>query len=138
MDGLKFLGGYFGPLTGLQYALLLNQESVALDIIDASFKEDLLMLWGRGNTCLHLAALSGSKDAVASLLERGADPLVRNAKDFSPIDVGDSDELTALFSKSVKQQNDQPNGCNITNSSNSNGEIIKCNDANQIPVLVSN
>lgn len=39
LDAYKFLGAYMGSLTGLQVAILVNQETIAKDIIDATFQQ---------------------------------------------------------------------------------------------------
>lgn len=39
LDAYKFLGAYIGQMTGLQAAILWGKDSIARDIIDASFLE---------------------------------------------------------------------------------------------------
>ena len=41
LDAYKFLGAYLGSLTPLQFAILLGHDSIARDIIERSFKDDL-------------------------------------------------------------------------------------------------
>ena len=98
-DAFKFLGAYIGPLTGLHAAILLEQESIALDIVDATLNpEDLDMTYGSNhNTALHLASLLGSKKVVAALLGRCASANIKNRLGFSPIDVCDDPEMSNIF-----------------------------------------
>jgi len=97
VDGYKFLGAYYGKMTGLQFAIMLGQDDVAKDIIDATLKDDLDITYGGGNTALHLAALLGERDVVKLLVERGADKSIKNNKGFSPIDVVDDKEMSELL-----------------------------------------
>jgi len=46
VDGYKFLGAYLGKMTGLQFAIMLGQDDVAKDIIDATLKDDLDATFG--------------------------------------------------------------------------------------------
>ena len=80
VDGYNLLGAYLNPLTGLHFSLLLGFDDIAADIIDASFKEDLEIPFGIGNTALHLATLVGSHRIVRLLLERGCNTLIKNKK----------------------------------------------------------
>ncbi|ORX79269.1 ankyrin [Anaeromyces robustus] len=97
VDGYKFLGAYIGKMTGLQFAIMLGNDDVAKDIIDATLKDDLDLTFGGGNTALHLATLLGERDVVKLLLERGADKSIKNNKGFSPIDVVDDKEMSELL-----------------------------------------
>jgi len=97
VDGYKFLGAYIGKMTGLQFAIMLGQDDVAKDIIDATLKDDLDAVYGGGNTALHLAALLGERDVVKLLIERGADKTIKNNKGFSPVDVVDDKEMSELL-----------------------------------------
>jgi len=97
VDGYKFLGAYFGKMTGLQFAIILGHDDIAKDIIDATLKDDLDATYGGGNTALHLAALLGERDVVKILVERGADKSIKNNKGFSPVDVVDDKEMTELL-----------------------------------------
>jgi hypothetical protein len=54
LDGYKFLGAYLGQMTALHFSILLGQDEIAKDIIERSFKDDLEMTFGGGNTALHL------------------------------------------------------------------------------------
>ena len=98
VDGYKFLGAYYGKMTGLQFAIMLGRDDVAKDIIDATLKDDLDLTYGGGNTALHLASLLGERDVVQLLLERGADRTIKNNKGFSPVDVVDDKDMTELLS----------------------------------------
>lgn len=85
LDAYKFLGAYIGPLTGLQFAILKGDESIAMDIIEATLdKDEFNALFGGNNTALHLATFLGQKDVVIKLLERGADRSIRVCFIFSP------------------------------------------------------
>jgi hypothetical protein len=41
LDAFKFLGAYIGRITPLQHALLMGQDAIARDIIDATFEHGL-------------------------------------------------------------------------------------------------
>ncbi|RUS17663.1 hypothetical protein BC937DRAFT_89669 [Endogone sp. FLAS-F59071] len=97
LDAYKFLGAYIGQMAGLQAAILWGKDSIARDIIDAAFEEDLQIPFGNGNTTLHLAVLVGAAEIVKILLERGADVTVRNGKGFTPVDVSDDPDILALL-----------------------------------------
>ncbi|TPX32512.1 hypothetical protein SmJEL517_g04386 [Synchytrium microbalum] len=99
LDLYKFCGAYLGQMTALQYSLLVGQDSIANDIAERTFKEDLDVTFGGGNTALHLASLLGAKDLVKLLLEHGAQPQLKNNKGFSPVDMSDEPDMLALFSQ---------------------------------------
>lgn len=101
LDAYKFLGAYIGALTGLQFAILIGAESVARDIVDYTFEEDLDIQFGKANTALHLAVFLGSKDVVKLLLDRGADKTVKNGKGFTPVDVSDDPEVLQILTESA-------------------------------------
>lgn len=105
LESYKFLGAYLGSLSGLFYALLIGNDSIARDIIDASFKEDLDIVMGGGNTALHLAAFLGARDLVKIMLERGANPNAKNVKGFSPVDLVDDSEMSSLFTTMSRMEN---------------------------------
>lgn len=87
-----------GSLTGLHLAILKGHDQVARDIIDATLGNgDLDMTFGGGNTALHLATLIGARDIVRVLLERKADPQIKNNKGFRPVDIADDPELQKFF-----------------------------------------
>ncbi|RUO96969.1 hypothetical protein BC936DRAFT_141191 [Jimgerdemannia flammicorona] len=118
LDAYKFLGAYVGQMTGLQAAILWGRDTVAKDIIDATFRE-VSHPWKRpplhhihpslfahlstqsspqnGNTALHLAVLVGAAEIVKILLDRGADVTIKNGKGFTPVDVSDNPEIMALL-----------------------------------------
>jgi hypothetical protein len=65
-------------MTGLQLAILKGYDGIAMDIIDAVLsQQDMDVMFGGGNTALHLATLLGAREVVRRLLERGAE---RNIK----------------------------------------------------------
>ncbi|EGF81881.1 hypothetical protein BATDEDRAFT_87290 [Batrachochytrium dendrobatidis JAM81] len=97
LDAYKFLGAYLGSLTPLQFAILLGHDSIARDIIERSFKDDLDDTFGGGNTALHLATFLGAKEIVKLLLERGANRTIKNSKGFAPVDVLDDADMRKLF-----------------------------------------
>ncbi|KAI8819631.1 uncharacterized protein EV422DRAFT_99990 [Fimicolochytrium jonesii] len=97
LDAYKFLGAYIGAITPLQKAILSGQDAIAKDILERTLKDDLDIAFGGGNTALHLATFLGARDIVKSLLERGANRKLTNAKGFAPIDVVDDAEMRALF-----------------------------------------
>ncbi|TPX46126.1 hypothetical protein SeLEV6574_g03400 [Synchytrium endobioticum] len=101
LDMYKFMGAYLGQMSALQYAILLGQDSIAKDIAERTFKEDLDITFGGGNTALHLASFMGAKDLVQLLLEHGANASIKNAKSFSPVDVSDDAEIKNVFAQSA-------------------------------------
>ncbi|KAJ1669673.1 hypothetical protein EV182_008651, partial [Spiromyces aspiralis] len=72
-EAFRCLGAYVGALTGLQLAILLGNQEIALDIIDATFQNDLGLMYGLNNTTLHLAAFLDEVEVVRALIERGID-----------------------------------------------------------------
>ncbi|RKP22993.1 hypothetical protein SYNPS1DRAFT_19282, partial [Syncephalis pseudoplumigaleata] len=97
LDAYKFLGAYMGAVTGLQLALLAQQESIAKDILNVTFDQDIDLTFGDGNTALHLAVFLGLHDVVTLLVERGANTLIKNGKGFTPVDVSDRPDVVALL-----------------------------------------
>lgn len=107
MDVYKFLGAYIGNITPLQYALIVGQDSIAKDLIDMSFSEDLDIPMGGGNTALHIASILGASDVVKALGERGANPNLKNGKGFSPLDLVDDMESSLVFSEKSEEGDDE-------------------------------
>ncbi|KAJ9058283.1 hypothetical protein DSO57_1014741 [Entomophthora muscae] len=99
LDAYKFLGAYLGQLTGLHLALLLGHDSIARDILDVTFDQDLHQTFGDNNTTLHLAAFMENHEVVESLIARGADPSAKNGKGFTPLDVSAEEKISSLISK---------------------------------------
>ncbi|ORX89240.1 hypothetical protein K493DRAFT_234270 [Basidiobolus meristosporus CBS 931.73] len=97
LDAYKFLGAYIGQLTGLQAAILSGQESIAQDILDSTFAEEIDLTFGDNNTALHLATFFNFKDLVKSLLERGADGSRKNGKGLTSIDLSNDPEILTLL-----------------------------------------
>lgn len=105
LSAYQFLGAYIGPITGLQYSLLLSQtdehrwHQIMLQLIDASSKSDLLLTFGSSNTTLHLSTLLDLEMPTKHLLARmtGAQAEMRNAKGFRPLDMATSTELLNVF-----------------------------------------
>ncbi|ORX88386.1 ankyrin [Basidiobolus meristosporus CBS 931.73] len=98
LDAYKFLGAYIGQMTGLHLAILNGQESIARDILDATFAEEVDITFGDNNTALHLATFYNSKELVKSLLERGADRSYKNGKGLTSIDLSNDAEILSLLS----------------------------------------
>ena len=46
LDAYKFLGAYLGAMTALHFAILQGQDTIARDILDRSFNEDLNETFG--------------------------------------------------------------------------------------------
>ncbi|KAL7753357.1 hypothetical protein RI367_001132 [Sorochytrium milnesiophthora] len=65
LESIKFLGAYIGSLTGLQFAILHGLDSVAHDIADSTFKEDMDERYG-GFTPLDLVDDSDMRQLFAS------------------------------------------------------------------------
>ncbi len=97
-EAFKFLGAYLGALTPLHVALLRGADAIARDIIERTLAADLDVPFGGGNTALHLATFLGAREVVKLLVERGADPAIKNAKGFSPVDLCDDKEMSGWFS----------------------------------------
>ena len=99
LDSYKFLGAYLGRVTPLQYAILCGQDLIAKDIIDSSFEDDLNSTMGGNNTALHLATFLGAREIVKLLIDRGANPSIKNSKGFTPLDVVDDPEMNKLYNQ---------------------------------------
>ncbi|KAG0347109.1 hypothetical protein BG004_000047, partial [Podila humilis] len=84
-DAFTLLGAFLGPLTGLQLAILMGRDSVAHDILDSTFEQDVDAKFGNGNTALHLAVLLGASGMVSALVERGADVTIKNKRGYSGV-----------------------------------------------------
>ncbi|KAI9357994.1 hypothetical protein DFJ73DRAFT_820151 [Zopfochytrium polystomum] len=101
LDAIKFLGAYVGACTPLVLALLAGQDAIARDVVERCVgRDEVDVVFGGGNTALHLAALLGVRDVVRLLLERGACKTVKNGKGFTPVDVLDDPEMRSLFETS--------------------------------------
>jgi ankyrin repeat protein len=64
------------PIDNLLYAAALNRLDLLEEFLSRGI--DVNTRHWDGNTALHAAALMGHKEAVAFLLERGADPTIRD------------------------------------------------------------
>ncbi|KAI9233039.1 MAG: hypothetical protein BYD32DRAFT_426949 [Podila humilis] len=96
-DAFTLLGAYLGPLTGLQLAILTGKDSVAKDILDSTFEQDVDAKFGNGNTALHLAVLLGASTMVSVLIERGADTTIKNKRGYSAVDMSDNPDILDLL-----------------------------------------
>ncbi|KAJ1930768.1 hypothetical protein IWQ60_000052 [Tieghemiomyces parasiticus] len=101
LQAFKCLGAYLGALTGLQVAVLTGQTGIAVDIIDATFDQDLDAPFGDRNTVLHLAVLTGDTEITRVLLERGANRNGKNGKGFTAVDLAFHSDIADLLT-SVK------------------------------------
>ncbi|KAF9302423.1 hypothetical protein BGZ74_005363, partial [Mortierella antarctica] len=84
-DAFTLLGAFLGPLTGLHLAILTGNDSIAKDILDSTFDQDVDAKFGNGNTALHLAVLLGASIVVSALIERGADISIKNKRGYSVV-----------------------------------------------------
>lgn len=46
LEAMPLFGAYIGPLTGLQYAIILGHDAIALAIIESTFTKDLDTTYG--------------------------------------------------------------------------------------------
>ncbi|KAG0037587.1 hypothetical protein BGZ82_002265 [Podila clonocystis] len=106
-DAFTLLGAYLGPLTGLQLAILTGRDSVAKDILDSTFEQDVDAKFGNGNTALHLAVLLGASIMVSALMERSADASIKNKRGYSVVDMSDNPDILDLL-KSRHEEQDMP------------------------------
>ncbi|KAI8061644.1 hypothetical protein BC940DRAFT_133481 [Gongronella butleri] len=96
----RVFGASMGDLNGLQMALVLRRQEMALAILefmhaqhqlDAISAHDLQLfvnhVWGHGHSALHVAAYWGMTAVVRLLLACGADPQCVNARSMMPVDV---------------------------------------------------
>ncbi|PVU84586.1 hypothetical protein BB559_007548 [Furculomyces boomerangus] len=105
ISAYRFLGAYIGPVTGVQLALLLGNDKLAIDLIDASFEQDLEVTFGNGNTSLHLAAFLEAVDVVKALLVRDVNTMRKNRKNLTSSDVTSNLEILNLLRvATVKRQ----------------------------------
>ncbi|KAG0321064.1 hypothetical protein BG000_003363 [Podila horticola] len=103
-DAFTLLGAFLGPLTGLQLAILTGKDSVALDILDSTFEQDVDAKFGNGNTALHLAVLLGASIMVSALIERGADITIKNKRGYSVVDMSDNPDILNLLKSGQEDQ----------------------------------
>ncbi|KAG0219614.1 hypothetical protein B0O80DRAFT_496067 [Mortierella sp. GBAus27b] len=96
-DAFTFLGAFVGPLTGLQFALLIGKDHIASDILDSTFEQDIDTTFGNGNTALHLAVLLGAQGMVSALMDRGADVSLKNKRGYSAVHMSDDPEILKLL-----------------------------------------
>ncbi|KAF9973305.1 hypothetical protein BGZ73_003449 [Actinomortierella ambigua] len=96
-DAFTLLGAYQGPMTALQLAILLGKDSIARDILDSTFEQDIDLTFGSGNTALHLAVVLGASSIVPALVERGAAIDLKNSKGYSSVDMSDDKEILSLL-----------------------------------------
>ncbi|KAG0279755.1 hypothetical protein BGZ97_009511, partial [Linnemannia gamsii] len=97
-DAYTLLGAYLGSLTGLQFSILTGGDSIAMDILDSTFDQDIDARFGSGNTALHLAVLLGASAMVSVLIERGADINVKNKRGYCAVDMSDNPDILNLLS----------------------------------------
>ncbi|KAG0057932.1 hypothetical protein BGZ90_005239 [Linnemannia elongata] len=105
-DAYTLLGAYLGPLTGLQYSILTGRDSIAKDILDSTFEQDVDARFGNGNTALHLAVLLGAPAMVSALIERGADINLKNKRGYSVVDMSDNPDILRLLQSRAEEDED--------------------------------
>ncbi|KAJ3177920.1 hypothetical protein HDU87_004202 [Geranomyces variabilis] len=115
-DAAELLGPSMAHLNAIQIACVLNEEDIALDLLDfvARVTEEIESrkvlyefmgrVWGNGNTVLHLASFQGMSALVKRLLELGAAGKKRNDRNYRPVDCADDQVTTAMFSLVVDEQ----------------------------------
>ncbi|KAG0057086.1 hypothetical protein BGZ83_001935 [Gryganskiella cystojenkinii] len=89
----RLLGAYLGPLTGLQFSILIGQDGIAKDILDATFDQDVDSTYGSGNTALQMAVVLEASSIIQALLERGADKTLVNDRGFSALSMASNPAL---------------------------------------------
>ncbi|KAJ3141499.1 hypothetical protein HDU90_005836 [Geranomyces variabilis] len=115
-DAAELLGPSMAHLNAIQIACVLNEEDIALDLLDfvARVTEEIESrkvlyefmgrVWGNGNTVLHLASFQGMSALVKRLLELGAAGKKRNDRNYRPVDCADDQVTTAMFSLVVDDE----------------------------------
>ncbi|KAJ1909178.1 hypothetical protein H4219_006437, partial [Mycoemilia scoparia] len=104
LDAYRCLGAYIGAVTGLQLAVLLGNEEMALDLIDATFQSDLELTFGLQNTTLHLASFLEETEVVRALIERGINTSLKNNKGYVACDLTTNPDILEIFKELVKTQ----------------------------------
>eukprot|EP00835_Amoeboradix_gromovi_P003454 NODE_229_length_13800_cov_0.838114.p3 type:complete len:478 gc:universal NODE_229_length_13800_cov_0.838114:1205-2638(+) len=109
MEANELLGSSVVNLNAIQIAIFSGDEDMALDILNYVEKQSvklgskmvllafLGMMWGNGNTTLHLASFHGITPLVRKLLELGASPTKKNQKKYTAIDCCADQETSKLF-----------------------------------------
>ncbi|GJJ68882.1 hypothetical protein EMPS_01228 [Entomortierella parvispora] len=100
----RLLGAYLGPLTGLQFSILIGQDGIAKDILDATFVQDIDATYGGGNTALQMAVVLEASTIIKALLERGADKNRENDRGFSALSMASN---PALLGESVEEEGEE-------------------------------
>ncbi|KND04488.1 uncharacterized protein SPPG_00216 [Spizellomyces punctatus DAOM BR117] len=108
-DAAELLGPSISQLNAIQIACVLNEEDIALDILEfvARVTEEIESrkvlyefmgrVWGNGNTVLHLASFQGMSELVKRLLELGAASRKKNERNYMPVDCADDDVTREMF-----------------------------------------
>ena len=109
MEANELLGSSVVNLNAIQIALFMEDEDMSLDILDYVEKQSIKlgskmvllaflgMMWGNGNTTLHLASFHGMTLLVRKLLELGASPTKKNQKKYTAIDCCADIETSKIF-----------------------------------------
>ncbi|KAL0096868.1 ankyrin repeat-containing domain protein [Phycomyces blakesleeanus] len=103
-EAVRKFGKQVTDLNALQLALLQRRDGMAHLILGflrqtASPKEVQIFvnhLWGQRNSSLHVACFLNMPRLVRLLLDCGADPAFRNARNLGPVDCSHPDCLSAL------------------------------------------
>ena len=110
MEANELLGSSVSNLNAIQIALFLEDEDMGLDILSYVERQSIKlgskmvllaflgMMWGNGNTTLHLASFHGMTTLVRRLLELGASPTKKNQKKYTSIDCCADTETSKIFS----------------------------------------
>ncbi|KAF7729845.1 hypothetical protein EC973_003579 [Apophysomyces ossiformis] len=111
-QALLHFGKSVGDLNALQLALFHRKEALAIQLLlylRSHAQPSKLTLfvnhvWGDKNTSLHLACFLGMPRLVRLLLELGADPNAKNARQVTPADCSNKECLTILQKYSPEDQ----------------------------------
>ncbi|ORZ02588.1 ankyrin repeat-containing domain protein [Syncephalastrum racemosum] len=106
-EAVRKFGKSATDLNALQLALIQGRKELACMILtylnkqrDANASELRVFVnhvWGQRNTTLHLACFWNMPRLVRLLLDLGADPAIRNAKQLSPLDCCTNESLVTLL-----------------------------------------
>ncbi|OAD67294.1 hypothetical protein PHYBLDRAFT_151546 [Phycomyces blakesleeanus NRRL 1555(-)] len=111
-EAVRKFGKQVTDLNALQLALLQRRDGMAHLILGflrqtASPKEVQIFvnhLWGQRNSSLHVACFLNMPRLVRLLLDCGADPAFRNARNLGPVDCSHPDCLSALGPQSLTRK----------------------------------
>ena len=91
------INGYsFDGWTPLHLASFFGHQNAVRALLDAGAAVDAVSRNSLRNTALHAAAAGRHTDAALLLLERGADPSIRDAGNYTPLRIAEENRLAVV------------------------------------------